>query len=158
MRSIIRHTATAFTLGAVVAVVFDALLQLLTSTIRITGGIRPPWWAHLVERSSWIALGLVLWLAAPLLGEWIDHAIPRVKVPRRTIWEMVGIGMLTLPLGHVLGQWIVLAMQLTIGGTWPSEGRIFLSTAYYGEVLLSITPWMAAGAILRGWARHMSDY
>jgi hypothetical protein len=157
VRSIIRHTAIAFTTGAAIAVVFDALLQVLTSAIRLSGGIRPPWWARLSERGSWIALGLVLWLAAPLLGEWIDNLVPRARLPRRTIWEMVGIGMLTLPLGHLLGQWIVLAMQFTVAGTWLSEGRIFLSSAYYGQVLLSVTPWMAAGAIVRGWAKHLID-
>jgi hypothetical protein len=157
VRSIIRHTAIAFTTGAAIAVVFDALLQLLTSAIRLSGGIRPPWWARLSERSSWVALGLVLWLAAPLLGEWIDKLVPRARLPRRTIWEMVGIGMLTLPLGHLLGQWIVLVMQLTVAGTWLSEGRILLSSAYYGQVLLSVMPWMAAGAIVRGWAKHLID-
>jgi hypothetical protein len=155
MRATIRYTATAFTTGAVVALVTDALLQFLTSAIRITGGMTPPWYARIAENSVWIALGLVLWLSSPLLGEWIDHIVPTAHVPKRTVWELVALGMLTLPPGHVLGQWIVLAMQLTLAGTWQSEGRIFLSGAYYGAVLLSITPWMAAGAILRGVAQHL---
>jgi hypothetical protein len=155
MRATIRDTAAAFATGAVIALVTDALLQFLTGAIRITGGMTPPWYGRIAENSVWIALGLVLWLAAPLLGDWIDHAAPNSHLPRRTVWELVGLGMLTLPLGHVLGQWIVLAMQLTVAGAWQSEGRIFLSGAHYGAVLLSITPWMAGGAILRGVAHHM---
>lgn len=145
----------AFTTGAVIALVLDVLLQLSTAAVRLSGGPMPPWWVRAAEQSVWVALGLVLWLASPLVGEWIDDAVPRATISRRTVWELVGIGMLALPPGHVLGQWIVLALRLTVSGAWGAEGRIFLSTAYYGHVLLSITPWMAAGALVRGWAHHM---
>jgi hypothetical protein len=155
VRATIRHTAIAFTTGAVIALVLDAFLQFATGTVRLSGGMMRPWWMRSAENSVWVALGLVLWLAAPLLGEWTDDAVPGAKISRRTLWELVGIGMLALPPGHVLGQWIVLAFQLTMSGTWGAEGRIFLSTAYYGNVLLSITPWMAAGAVVRGWVHHM---
>lgn len=155
MRVTIRHTAAAFTAGATVALVLDLLLQFAAGAVRLGGGIMRPWWGRVAENSAWIALGLVLWLASPLLGDWIDDFVPRANVSRRTIWELVGIGMLALPPGHVLGQWVVLAMQLTVSGTWAAEGRIFLSSAYYGSVLLSITPWMGAGAVVRAWAHHM---
>ena len=158
MRAAIRHAAAAFTIAAVIAVALDVVLQFATGAIRVTGGMMiRPWWVRVAENSVWIALGLVLWLASPLLGGWIDDVVPRASISRRTIWELVGIGLLALPPGHVLGQWIVLAMQLTVSGTWGAEGRIFLSTAYYGNVLLSITPWMAAGAVIRGWAHHIID-
>jgi hypothetical protein len=157
MRGTVRHLAAAFTAGAVIALVLDAVLQFLASTIRITGGVRPPWYARVTENGVWIALGLVFWLAAPLLGEWIDDVVPRAHVSRRTVWAVVGSGMLTLPPAHLLAQWMVLALQLTSAGTWLSEGGIFMSSAYYGAVLLSITPWMAAGAVVRGWAHHMLE-
>jgi hypothetical protein len=155
VRAAIRHTALAFTTGAVIALVLDALLQFATGAIRSSGGMIRPWWVRMAEHSVWVALGLVLWLASPLVGDWIDDVVPRARISRRAIWELVGIGMLALPPGHVLGQWIVLATQLTLSGTWAAEGRIFLSSAYYGTVLLTITPWMAAGAVVRGWAHHM---
>lgn len=155
MRTAIRHAAAAFTTGAVIAVLLDLILRFATGSVRISGGMMLPWWVRLAENSVWIALGLVLWLAAPLLGDWIDDVVPRASISRRTIWELIGIGLLALPPGHVLGQWLVLAMQLTVSGTWGAEGRIFMSGAYYGNVLLSITPWMAAGAVIRGWAHHM---
>ena len=157
MRATIRHLAAAFTTGAVIALVLDAVLQFLTATIRIAGGIRPPWYARVADNSVWIALGLVLWLASPLLAEWIEEVAPRATLSRRTAWELVGLGMLTLPAAHVLSQWIVLALQLTSTGTWLSEGGIFVSSAYYGAVLLSITPWMGAGAVVHGWAHHMLE-
>jgi hypothetical protein len=143
--------------GAAIALVLDAVLQLLTSTIRITGGVRPPWYARVADNSVWIALGLVLWMAAPLLGEWSDDVGSGAHVSRRTVWELIGLAMLTLPLAYLLAQCIVLAVQLSVAGTWLSDGRIFVSSAYYGAVLLSITPWMAAGAVVRGWAHHMVD-
>jgi hypothetical protein len=155
VRATIRQTAVAFTAGATIALVLDAILQLATAAVRVSGGMMRPWWVRVAEHSVWVALGLVLWLAAPLLGEWLDDVVPRATVSPRAIWELVGIGMLTLPPGHVLGQWIVLALQLTVAGTWSAEGRIFSSPAYYGNVLLSLAPWMAAGAVLRGWAHHM---
>ena len=157
MRVTVRHLAAAFTAGAVIALVLDAALQFLIGTMRITGGVRPPWHARVAENGVWIALGLVLWLAAPLLGKWIDDVVPRAQVSRRTVWELIGLAMLTLPPAHLLAQWIVLAMQLTTAATWLSEGGIFVSSAYYGAVLLSITPWMAAGAVVRGWAHHMLE-
>lgn len=157
MRATIRHFSAAFATGATIALVTQVLLQALTSSIRVTAPMRPPWWAAAVENSVWIALGLVMWLSAPLLGEWIDDLAPGAVVPRRTAWGLVGLMMMTLPVGHLLGTWIVLAMQLSVPGPWASEGGIFLSGAYYGTVLLSLTPWMAAGAILRAWARHMID-
>jgi hypothetical protein len=157
MRTAIRETATAFTIGAAIALVVDALLQLLSNGIRLTGGITAPWYARVAENSVWVALGLVLWLSSPLLGDWIDDVIPRANVSKKTIWELVALGMIAVPPGHILGQWMVLAMQLTVAGTWDSEGGIFLSGAYYGSVLLAITPWMAAGAVVRAWANHMID-
>jgi len=155
VRAAIRHAAAAFTTGAAIALTLDAFLQFATGAVRLSGGMMRSWWVRVAENGVWVALGLVLWVASPVLGEWIDDVVPRATISRRTIWELVGIGLLALPPGHLLGQWIVLAMQLTVSGTWGSEGRIFLSTAYYGNVLLSITPWMAAGAVVRGWAHHM---
>jgi hypothetical protein len=155
MRATIRHLAAAFTTGAVIALVLDAALQFLTATIRITGGVRPPWYARAADNGVWIVLGLVLWVASPLLAEWIDDVAPRAELSRRTVWDLVGLGMLTLPAAYVLSQWIVLALRLTVAGSWLSEGGIFVSSAYYGAVLLSITPWMGAGAVVRGWSQHM---
>jgi hypothetical protein len=157
MRATIRYAAAAFTTGAVIALALDAVLQFLTATIRIVGGVRPPWYARVADNGVWIALGLVLWLASPLLAEWMEDVAPRAVLSRRSVWELVGLGMLTLPAAYVLSQWIVLALQLTSAGTWLSEGGIFVSSAYYGAVLLSITPWMGAGAVVRGWAHHMLE-
>jgi hypothetical protein len=157
MRATIRHAASAFILGAVTTLILDAALQFLTATIRIAGGVRPAWDARVPEHGVWIALGVVLWLAAPLIAAWINDGVPRAQVSPRTVWELVGLGMLTLPFAHVLGLWIVLATQLTLSGTWSSDGGIFLSSAYYGRVIESVAPWMGAGAMVRAWARHLMD-
>ena len=154
-RATVRHAAAAFTAGAVIALFFDAVLHFLASTIRVSAVAAPMRSARVTEHLVWIALGLVFWLAAPLVGEWMDDVTPGAGVSRRTVWQLTGLAMLTLPLGHLLAQWIVLATQLTITRTWDPSGRIFLSGAYHGAVLLSITPWIAAGAVVRGWAHHM---
>lgn len=157
MTSTIRDAAAAFAAGSTIALVVDIALQALTGAIRVTGGIQVPWWTRAIENSVMVALALVLWLGAPILGDRIEEIVPHAKVSRRVAWDLVGLGMLALPPGHVLGTWVVLALQLTVADTWTSEGRIFLSGAYYGSVLLSITPWMSAGAIVRAWAHHMID-
>src|SRR6476620_4487751 len=113
MRAIIREAAAAFTTGAAIALVLDLVLQFLTSTIRVTGGVGPVWYARATGNSVWIAVGLVLWLACPLIAEWMDDVVPRADVSRRTVWGLVGLGMLTLPAAHVVGQWLVLSIQLT---------------------------------------------
>lgn len=155
MKKAVRQAATAFTAGAVIALVLDAVLQFATGSIRLIGGMMRPWWVRVMEHGVWVGMGLVLWLASPLIAQPLEDAIGSVRVPRQTIWHVIGVGFIVLPVAHLLGQWMVLAVQFTLSGTWVAEGRIFLSTAYYGNVLLAITPWMGAGAILRGWARHL---
>jgi hypothetical protein len=155
VKTAVRQAATAFTIGAVLALVLDAVLQFATGSIRLTGGMVRPWWVRVMEHGVWVGIGVALWLASSPLGQWIEDGVGSVKVSRQAIWNVVGLGFMVLPVAHVLGQWIVLAVQFTLSGTWGAEGRIFLSTAYYGNVLLAVTPWMGAGAILRGWARHL---
>jgi hypothetical protein len=154
VRGAVRQIAVAFTTGAVVALVLDAALQLAVRSIRITGGMMRPWWVQAMEHGVWVGVGLVLWLASPLVASWLDEAVERARLSRRAIWDLIGTGFLVLPIAHLLGQWIALAVQFTLFGTWMAEGRIFLSTAYYGNVLLAIAPWMGAGAVLRACARH----
>jgi hypothetical protein len=157
MRATVRHTAAAVMTAGFIALVFDAILQLLAGAIRVRSDVRPLWSAGVSEHSVWIALGLILWLAAPFLGDWMDDVVPGAQVSRRTVWGLVGLALLALPPCHLLAQWLVTAAQFTVSGTWHAAGGIFLSSAFYGGVLLSITPWIAAGAIVRGWAHHMFD-
>lgn len=157
MRAVIRSFSAAGAAGVVVAIAAEALLQALTSWIRVRGPMSAPWWAISIERSVWVAAALIGWAAAPILGEWLDDIAPGATVARRTAWAVTGVLMMAIPVAHLLGTWVILALQLSVSGTWGSEGWIFLSGAYYGTVLLDLTPWMAAGAILRAWARHMID-
>jgi hypothetical protein len=157
MRSTLRHAAAAFVVGVAIAIVFDVIVQLLSTSIRLTGGVRPAWWARAAAQSVWLVLGGLLWLAAPLIRGALEGLVPTGDASRRAIWAVVGTAFIALPPLYVAAQLIVLAIQLTLSGTWGSEARIFISGAYYGSVLLSITPWAAAGVILRASARHLAS-
>lgn len=157
MRPALRDAATAVAAAVIIAIAVDVLLQFLTAAIRISGGITPPWWARAAAHSVWIALAALVWVAAPFITTALEPLAPNAAVSRRTIWALVGTAFVALPPLHVIAGLLVLAVQLTLSGTWGSESRIFISGAYYGAVLLAITPWMAAGMILRGWAAHLID-
>ena len=156
MVATLRRAASAFVAGVAIALVFDLVIYFLSSSIRLTGGVRPRWWAHAAAHSVWLAVGGLLWLIAPAIASALDPFAPAAHVSRRTIWAVVGTTFVALPLLYIVAQLIVLAIQLTLSGTWGSEGRIFISGAYYGAVLVSVTPWIAAGVVLRAWARHLA--
>ena len=157
MRDTIRDVAAALIAGVVIAILVDGLMQVLTISIRITGGIRPPWWARAAAESVWIAVGVILWLAAPFIANTLAGFVSEIRPSRRALWALVGTALIVVPPAWILGQLVVLAIQLTLSGTWGSESGIFISGAYYGAVLLAITPWIAAGVILRGYATHLLD-
>lgn len=157
MRSTIRDAASALIAGVVIAIVVDGLLQFFSASIRITGGITPPWWIRAATQSVWIVAGMILWAAAPFIANTLEGFVSDNRPSRRAVWALVGTALIVVPPAWILGQLIVLAVQLTLSGTWGAEGRIFISGAYYGAVLLAITPWIAAGAILRGYATHLID-
>jgi hypothetical protein len=157
MRSTLRHAAAAAAAGIVIAIGIDVVLQFLTASIRITGGMRPSWRARAAAHAVWLVLAALVWLAAPLMAASLDDIVPSAGLSRRTVWALVGTAFIALPALQVIAELAVLAGQLTVSGTWASEGFIFISGAYYGTVMLVITPWMAAGAILRAWATHLID-
>jgi hypothetical protein len=157
MRSAIRDAASAIITAVVIAIAVDVLLQFLTTSIRITGGIRPPWWARPAAHSVWIVVGLILWVAAPAIAHTIEDLIPAIGASRPAVWALIGTALLIVPPVWVAAQLAILAVQLTLSATWNSESSIFMSGAYYGSVLLTITPWMAAGAILRAYTTHLID-
>lgn len=157
MRSTIRDAASAIITGVVIAIALDALLQVLTTSIRISGGPRPPWWARAAAQSVWIVVGIVLWIAAPAIAGTLDHLVPHGDASRRAVWALIGTALIVVPPVWVVAQFAVLAVQLTLAATWDSESSIFMSGAFYGSVLLTITPWMAAGAILRACSTHLID-
>jgi hypothetical protein len=157
MRSAIRDAAAACVTAVAIAIAVDVVLQFLTAAMRISGGITPPWWGRAAAHSVWIVLAAFVWLAAPFITTALEPLVPNRAVSRRTIWALVGTALVALPPLHVIAQLAVLAVQLTLSGTWGSESRIFISGAYYGAVMLAMTPWMAAGVILRAWAAHLID-
>jgi hypothetical protein len=157
MRSTIRDAALAIVATVAITIAVDLLLQFLTASMRLTGGIRPPWWARAAAESVWIVAGIILWMAAPLIATALEEFVPDARVSRRVTWALVGTALIVVPPVWIVAELMVLAIQLTLSGTWGSEARIFVSGAYYGTVLLTLTPWVAAGVILRAWAAHLID-
>ena len=46
MRTTLRDAASAAIAGVAIAIVVDVVLQFLSSSIRLSGGVTPPWWAR----------------------------------------------------------------------------------------------------------------
>ena len=161
MQATIRHLATAFIAGAAIAFAADVILQVLSTAVRITDGAGLAWSARAAATGGWLVLGALVWITAPLIAGTLE-AFPTAPAPRRTVWAGVGTALLFLPPLIVAAQLIVAhvivgAFQFAVAGAWSPDSELLISGAFWGAVLMFVTPWMAAGAILRAWAAHLID-
>ena len=151
----------ALGLGALVALVIDAALQNALDAVRSPGvGSLTPWWVigRVAERSVWIAFALIVWLLAPALSRMIASVPPADQIVSRvSAFDAVGRSMIALPLMWLLATWLVLALRITLTGSWSDEGAIFATSGYYYNVTLGWAPWAAGGAALLMLRRHVTD-
>jgi hypothetical protein len=155
----IRQAAVALLMGSVVALVADAIMQNLLDAARVTGRQLSPWWitGHVMERSTWVAAALLVWLSAAVLAPNPATSGVEAEAPwsRATIFLLVGRGMMALPLVWTLATWMVWAVKITLMDSWDSEGRVFLATSYYRSILLNYFPWFAGGVAVITISRHV---
>jgi hypothetical protein len=160
-RQSIRNLAIALGVGAVAALLVDAALQNALAAVRSPGrSSLTPWWVvgRVMERSTWIAAALLVWVFAPALSGiaskvWpADHVVGRVAA-----LDGVGRAMIAMPLFWLLATWLVWAVKMTLAGSWASEGRVFMAGNYYFNVLLGYTPWASGGITLLALRRHVTD-
>ena len=153
----LRNIAMAFGIGALVALLVDAALQNALEVVRSPGvASMTPWWVigHVFERSVWLGMALLVWLLAPRLApDGSTSPVDRV-VTRAAAADAVGRAMIVVPILWALATWLVLALKLTIEGTWDGDGRTLLSGYYYYNVLMAYVPWAAGGITLLSLRRH----
>jgi hypothetical protein len=157
----IRHFAVAFAIGALAALVFDAILRNALAAAQSPGvSSLTPWWVvgQVAERSVWVVAALVLWLCAPLMGRvaariWPlgDHVAPGAAL------DAVGRLMIALPLIWILATLLILAVRITLAGDWELDGEMFVSASFYNNVLLGYLPWAAGGTVLMTLSRHSTE-
>ena len=154
-----RHAAWALLVGAFVAVFVDAALQNALIVAAPPGSRSTvPWWVtgRVMERSTWIAAALLLWLVAPQLTRGVKTGATDepVVLPAAALYALVGWAMLALPLVWILATWIIWIIKITLVGSWRSEGQIFVAGYYYINMLLNYLPWVAAGVAVHLWSRR----
>jgi hypothetical protein len=157
----VRHVTSAFVIGAVMALLVDAALQNAIAAAQSPGGgSLAPWWVNgrVVERGVWVAAALLAWLASPTLSRalsvlWpLDHHVGRADA-----FQVVGRSMISVPLVWLAATWLVLAVKMTLVGSWGTEGRVFVSSYYYSAVLLGYAPWAGGGITLLALSRHTTN-
>ena len=147
----------AFLLASVVALVADVVLATLTGLVSVA---RPeagaPWWVagHVVERSRWVVLALLVMTAARggRLGE---TAVPAPRQTRRGTWRTVGVAVVTVPLLWIAATWIVQAVLVTVAGRWDVDGQIFFAAELYRRTFTGYAPWLLGGAATIVASRHV---
>jgi hypothetical protein len=70
-------------------------------------------------------------------------------------WRQVGIAVIAVPLLWVVATWVVSAVRFTLLGSWPTDGLVFLSPAYYRGLVVDYAPWPLAGVTVLGLRRHL---
>lgn len=157
----IRPLAAAFVAATAAALVIDAALQLALDAVRVSAfGGGTPWWvtAHLIERGRWVVFALLLWALAPrLIGAEgaLDHPPGAAASGRVEAWRLVAIAVVAVPLLWIGATWTVSAVRFTLLGSWPYDGRVFVSPDYYRGLALDLAPWFLASGTLMGVRRHL---
>lgn len=155
MRSMFSSAGRALLAVAVVALSADALLGALTGALSaIAGPPAGPWWVtgHLVERSRWVVFALLVGAGA---RAWRGHEPLDAPLPAATVWRVVGVLALLVPLAWILAQWVVLAALFTAAERWDVDGQIYFSADYYRRVVAGYAPWMLGGAAALVGSRHV---
>jgi hypothetical protein len=160
-RQSVRHLALALGVGALAALLVDAVLQNALAAVRSPGAsAMTPWWVigRVLERSPWFVAALLAWLWAPALARAVSHAWPADHVVSRgAAFDVVGRAMIAAPLLWLVATWLVWAVKMTLVGSWGTEGRVFLAGYYYYNVLLAYTPWAGGGITLLALKRHVPE-
>ena len=157
----VRHLSRALAVGAVAALVIDAVLRNALAAVQSPGvSSTTPWWitGRVSDRAVWIVVALLAWLAARTLARATMRLYPADHVVSRSAaLDVVGGLMITAPLLWALASLLVLAARITLAGNWELDGPVLLTPSYYNNVVLGYLPWVGSGSILLMLGRHDSD-
>lgn len=149
-----RVAARAFLAAMAAALVADALLGTLTRLVDVIGAGRGvPWWvaAHVVERSRWVVLALLLVVVSRRLP-----GLPGAGPDDTAVWRGVGLAVAAMPLLWLAAAWIVQAALFTAAGRWDVDGQVFLAADYYRNLLVGYAPWLLGGSAAVAVSRHVT--
>lgn len=151
-----RVHALAFLLATIAALVIDAAMQLAMDALRVSAFGGAPWWvtANLVARGRWVAFAALLWWFAPYLAPHPDPAAS-TDTAAQDAWRRVAVAVIAVPLLWIVATWAVSAVRFTLLGSWDTDGRVFLSPDYYRALVVDLTPWAMAAAVLMAVRRHL---
>jgi len=142
--------------GAAVALVADVLLQAALSLVRVGPGAADWLTPVLVARGRWVVVGALLWAIAPrLAAAGVDRtaeALAPMTWPGAL--RTAGVAMILLPVVWLAAIVAVRALAITLGGDWSMDGRVFVSSYFYSNLVIDYAPWAMAGVTLYAIARH----
>ena len=152
-----RRLASAAILGTTVALIGDVLLQGALSLVRVDDvGYR--WLEGAVfERSRWIVAAILVWAAAPSLERTIADSAQSLAGPPLAgrgrcvpwvwrCWRYRSCGR--------MASLLLRALMISIAGEWSIDGRLFTSSYFYSNLVMSYAPWAMGGAVLCTLAYH----
>lgn len=148
----IRQLTRATVTGALAALVADLLLQFALSMVRVDGSSGQWFIPTLLERGRWVVAAGLLWFGAPLMS---PDTLDEPRGAGSPLWlDVVGRAMIALPVIWLSATVIVRAMRLTVEGSWPYEGRVFLTSDFYASAIVGYAPWALGGLAVLALARH----
>jgi len=155
----IRRIALALLAGAALALAFDVLLQTVLGFVRVESTAPLASWivATTLRRSVWLFSALLLWLTAPTLASALesDGGMPELRATPAQAARAVGVGIIAIPLLWVAAAAAVRCIDVTLAGTWTTEGRIFLEPQFYADIVAGYGPWVLSGLALTAVSRHL---
>lgn len=147
--------ARAFLAGTVLVLLADSVLHLALAAVRVSD-VAAPWWvnARVVERSAWVVMASLLWLAVRggMLGDG-----QAVTWSREAAFRLVGACMIAVPIAWTLATIVVTLVRTALASARDGGLAIFLEPYFYSDLVLRNAPWLLAGAVLLTVSRHLAE-
>jgi hypothetical protein len=155
--AITRSLTVAAMAGATAVLLADVLLQGALTAVRIDAHGWNWLAATLLDRGRWVVVAGLLWLArarAPA-GDRDRSLTNAAPMTRSLAFELVGRGMVSLPLLWLSATLLMRAIRITVDGAWPYDGRVFLASDFYAGLIVGYAPWALGGVVLIALSRHV---
>lgn len=155
--SINRALSVAAVAGATAALLADLLLQGALAAVRIDASGWSWLPATLLDRGRWVIVAALLLMASPRLAA-SNYDSSTAIAPagtRSSAFEIVGRGMVLLPLFWVVATWFMRAIRITIDRGWPYEGHVFLTLDFYAVAIVQYAPGALGGLMIIALSRHI---